>query len=159
VIGVRDVRDYLEVRSPDTAQRADADIASAARFVLAWSASVPATVDVEVTDGALRLRGVVERFAQREAAEETVRNLVGVRDVSNEIRIATKEMPADVAGDVESAIRRRFGLLCRHVWIVERDGLVTVSGTVATFELIGEVERVARSVPGVVRVDNRLLVA
>jgi osmotically-inducible protein OsmY len=69
VIGVRDVRDYLEVRSPDTAQRADADIASAARFVLAWSASVPATVDVEVTDGALRLRGVVERFAQREAAE------------------------------------------------------------------------------------------
>jgi osmotically-inducible protein OsmY len=88
-----------------------------------------------------------------------VRNLVGVRDVSNEIRIATKEMPADVAGDVESAIRRRFGLVCRHVWIVERDGLVTVSGTVATFELIGEVERVAKSVPGVVRVDNRLLVA
>jgi len=158
VIGVRDVRDYLEVRPPEAALRADSDIAAAARCVLEWNARVPATVEVEVTDGAIRLVGVVERFAQREAAEESVRNLVGVRDVANEIKIAHRATPADVAGDVESAMRRRFGLLCRHVWIVERDGLVTVSGTVATFDLVGEVERVAKSVPGVVRVDNRLLV-
>jgi osmotically-inducible protein OsmY len=159
VIGVRDVRDYLEVRPPGAAQRADSRIASAARCLLEWNARVPATVEVEVTDGELRLRGIVELLSQREAAEEAVRNLVGVRDVSNEIKIAPIAPPADVAGDVESAMRRRFGLLCRHVWMVERDGLVTVSGTVGTFELVGDVERVAKSVPGVVRVDNRLLVA
>src|SRR5690242_16818579 len=69
VIGVRDVRDYLDVRPPEAAQRADSHIASAARCVLEWNARVPATIDVEVTDGAVRLRGTVERFAQREAAE------------------------------------------------------------------------------------------
>jgi osmotically-inducible protein OsmY len=159
VIGVRDVRDYLEVRPAEAGQRADSLIALAARCALEWDARVPPTVEVEVTDGALRLHGTVERFAQRDAAEEAVRNLVGVRDLSTEIKVAPSEPAADVAGGVESALRRRFGLLCRHVWLVERDGVVTVSGTVATFELVTEVERVVNSVPGVVRVDNRVLVA
>ena len=159
VIGVRDVRDYLEVRPPEPAQRTDAQIAMAARSALEWDARVPTGVGVEVTDGALRLVGSVERFAQREAAEEAVRNLVGVRDLSNEIKILNCSLPADVAGDVESAIRRRFGMTCRNVWIIERAGTVTVSGAVATLELLGEIERVIQSVPGVVHVDNRLLVA
>ena len=159
VIGVRDVRDYLEVRPPEPAQRADAHIALAARCALEWDVRVPLGVGVDVTDGVLRLHGAVERFAQRQAAEEAVRNLVGVCDLSNEIRISHASLPADVAGGVESAIRRRFGMACRTVWIIERDSVVTVSGVVATLELLGEIEGVVRSVPGVLHVDNRLLVA
>lgn len=159
VIGVRDVRDYLEVRPLESTQRADAHIALAARRALEWDARVPTGVGVEVTDGVLRLQGAVERFAQREAAEEAVRNLIGVRDLSNEIKHSNASRPADVAGDVESAMRRRFGMACRNVWIIERDGIVTVSGAVATLELLGEIERAVQSVPGVMHVDNRLLVA
>jgi osmotically-inducible protein OsmY len=158
VIGVRDVRDYLEVRPVESGQRADAHIALAARCALQWDARVPAGLGVEVTDGALRLFGVVEQFAQREAAEDAVRNLVGVRDLSNEIKISPSLQSTDVAGEVESALRRRFGVACRNVWIIERDGVVTASGTVATLELLTEVERVVQSVPGVLRFDNRLLV-
>lgn len=158
VIGVRDVRDHLQVRPPEPA-RADAHIALAARCALEWDARVPAGVGVEVTDGVLRLVGAVERFAQRDAAEEAVRNLIGVRDLANEIKISHTPSLTDVAGDVESAMRRRFGMACRTVWIIERDGVVTVSGAVATLELLGEIERVVHSVPGVLHVDNRLLVA
>ena len=158
VIGVRDVRNYLEVRPPEPAQLADANLAAAARRALEWDARVPAGVSVEVTDGVLRLCGTVERFLEREAAEEAVRNLVGLRDLTNEVRISLPSLPADVAGDVESALRRRFGMACRNVWIIERHGVVTASGTVATFELLGEIERVIQSVPGVLRLDNRLLV-
>lgn len=159
VIGVRDVRDYLEVRPLESSQRTDSHIALAARCALGWDARVPPGVAVDVTDGALRLHGTVERFAQRESAEEAVRNLVGVRDVLNEIKVGNSAPTGDVAGDVESAIRRRFGMSCQQVWIIERDGVVTVSGSVGTFELLIEVERVIQSVPGVVHVDNRLLVA
>lgn len=158
VIGVRDVRDYLEVRPSESTPRADTDIASAARCALEWDARLPMEVGVEVTDGVLRLYGGVHKFAQREAAEEAVRNLVGVRDLTNEIKISHASLP-DVAGNVESATRRRFGVACRDFWIIERDGVVTVSGIVATLELLGEIERVVQSVPGVRRVDNRLLVA
>ena len=157
VIGVRDVRDYLEVRPSELAQPADPQIALAARCALEWDARVPEGLGVEVTDGVLRLDGAVDRFAQREAAEEAVRNLVGVRDLTNEIKISHVLQP-DVAGDVESAMRRRFGIACRNVWIIEREGVVTVSGVVATLELLGEIERVVYSVRGVLRVDNRLLV-
>lgn len=157
VIGVRDVLDYLEVRPSETAQPADPQIALAARCALEWDARVPGGLGVKVTDGVLRLYGAVERFAHREAAEEAVRNLVGVRDVSNEIKVSSGLPAADVAGDVESAIRRRFGMACRNVWIIERDGFVTVSGAVSTLELLGEIERVVLSVPGVLHVDNRLL--
>jgi len=159
VIGVRDVRDYLEVCPLESSQRTDSQIALAARCALEWDARVPKGLGVDVTDGALRLHGTVVRFAQREAAEDAVRNLVGVRDVLNEIKVAQGTAPNDLAGDVESAIRRRFGLACQHVWTIERDSVVTVSGSVATLELLGEVERVIQSVPGVVHVDNRLLVA
>ena len=158
VIGVRDIRDYLEVRPPGTAPRADAHIAQTARCALAWDARVPAGIGVQVTDGTLRLFGTVERFAQREAAEEAVRNLIGVRDVSNEIRISRDSLPTDLAGDVESAIRRRFGIACGNVWIVERNGVVTLRGSVATLELLDEIERAVKSVRGVLRVDNWLLV-
>jgi len=157
VVGVQDVRDYLEVRPPQSEQRADAHVALAARSALEWHARVPDGIGVDVTDGVLRLYGSVEKFAEREAAEEAVRNLVGVRDVTNEIRVSHDSAP-DVASDVESALRRRFGVLCRNMWVIERDGVVSVSGVVPTLELLGEVDRVVRSVAGVVRVDNRLIV-
>ena len=159
VIGVRDVRDSLEVRPCDPEPHTDRLIALAARDTLNWDARVPVGVGVDVTDGALRLHGTVERFAQLEAAEEAVRNLVGVRDVVNEIRLAAVAPAADIAGAVESALRRRVSIACPHAWIIERKGVITVSGVVATLELVAEVERIVRSVPGVVRVDNRLLVA
>lgn len=158
VIGVRDVRNYLEVRPSEHAQPADAQIALAARCALEWDARVPRGVGVKVTDGVLRLYGSTERFVQREAAEEAVRNLVGVRDLMNEIKISRPSLAADARG-VQSALRRRFGLACRNVWIIEHDGVVTVTGVVATLELLTEIERVVLSVPGVRRVDNRLLVA
>jgi osmotically-inducible protein OsmY len=157
IIGVRDIRDYLAVRPPHTAQRPDAHIALAAECALEWDARVPIAVGVQVTDGVLRLFGTVEQFAQREAAEEAVRNLVGVSDVRNEIKLSQRALAAN-AGGVQSALRRRFGLACRKVWIIEHDGIVTLSGAVATLELLTEVERVVQSVPGVIRVDNRLLV-
>lgn len=159
VIGVRDVRDYLEVRPPDEGHREDFQIERAAQCALAWDARVPDGVRVQVTNGVLRLHGATGRFSQREAAAEAVRNLIGVCDVVNEIKLTPATVPVDLGFDVESAIRRRFGVACRHVWIIARDGVVTLSGMVPTFGMLDEVEHVVRSIRGVRRIDNQLLVA
>jgi osmotically-inducible protein OsmY len=37
--------------------------------------------------------------------------------------------------------------------------VVTLSGVVATFAMLEELERTVRSIPGVTRIDNQLLVA
>ena len=159
VVGVRDVRDYLDVRPRHADQREDGDIERAAKRALRWDARLPGGIHVEVTNGVLRLHGVVHRFSQREAAEEAVRNLVGVRDVVNEIRLASAPPPADLELDVEAAMRRRFGTEARDIWIDVVDGVVTLTGVVPTFAMLDDIERVVRSIPGVTRVVDQLLVA
>jgi osmotically-inducible protein OsmY len=157
VVGVKDVRNYLDVLPPDEGE--DRRIRRAARRALEWDARVPDGVRGEVTDGVVRLRGVVERFSEREAAEEAVRNLIGVRDVVNEIKVAPTSSRGDLETDVEAAIRRRFGTDGHRIWIATADGVVTLSGVVPTFATLEDIERTVRSIPGVTRVDNQLLVA
>ena len=159
VVGVKDVRNYLEVLPPQDPSREERRIRRAAKRALEWDARVPDGVYGDVTDGVLRLRGVVERFSEREAAEEAVRNLIGVRDVVNEIRLAPAPSRADLHTDVEAAVRRRFGTDGQRIWIVTDHGVVTLSGVVATFAMLEELERTVRSIPGVTRIDNQLLVA
>ena len=159
VVGVRDVRDYLEVRPRHADQRDDRAIERAAKCALQWDARLPRGIHVEVTNGVLHVRGVVQRFSQREAAEQAVSNLVGVRDVVNEIKLATSPARADLELDVQAAIRRRFGTKCRDIWVDVADGVVTLTGVVPTFAMLDDIERVVRSIPGVTRVVDQLLVA
>jgi osmotically-inducible protein OsmY len=159
VVGVKDVRDYIDVLPPNEMSREDRRIRRAARRALEWDARVPDGVDGEVTDGVVRLRGVVVRFPEREAAEEAVRNLAGVRDVVNEIKVAPASSRGELRTDVEAAIRRRFGNHGRRIGIETADGVVILSGLVSTFAMLEDVERAVRSIPGVTRIDNQLLVA
>jgi len=162
VVGVRDVRDHLEVCPSLEHHREDGHLQTAARLALEWDARVPTAVRADVTDGVLRLRGTVERFSQRDAAEEAVRNMIGVRDVVNEIKVAPalSTAPADdLAGAVEAAIRRRVGVDTGCIAIGVDNGVVTLSGAVPAFALLDDIERAVRSVAGVARIDNELLVA
>ena len=115
-----------------------------------------------MTNGALRLHGTVERFAQRDAAEEAIRNLVGVRDVLNEVKVApasSLSAAEDLAADVEESIRRRVGVDSGCIAIGVSNGVVTLSGAVQAFALVADIERAVRSIPGVTRINNELLVA
>lgn len=160
ILGVREVRDYLDVRPAEDDLREDRRIERAARRALEWDVRVPNGVRAEVTDGVVRLHGVaVQRFSQREAAEEAVRNLIGVRDIVNEIKVIPVPPPADLEGHVAAAIRRRFGSECRDISITAAGGVVTLNGEVSTFALLDDIERVVRAVPGVTHIDNQLLVA
>jgi osmotically-inducible protein OsmY len=158
VAGVRDVRDYLEVLPPNDAG-ADGRVQSAVRRALQWDARVPDGVQGDVTDGVVRLHGVVGRLSEHDAAEEAVRNLIGVRDVVNEIRVAHAPFRGNLETDVEAAIRRRCGADAGRLAIAAVDGVVTLSGVVPTFAMLEEIEHTVRSLRGVTRIDNQLLVA
>lgn len=162
VAGVKDVRNNLEVWPSPACEREDGHIQSAAYVAHEWDARVPKGVRVEVTDGVLRLYGTVERFAQRDAAEEAVRNMIGVRDVVNEIKVkpGRTQAPTDeLAMSVEAAIRRRFREGTGFITVGVDNGVVTLSGAVPAFTLVDDIERAVRSIPGVTRINNELLVA
>jgi osmotically-inducible protein OsmY len=161
VVGVREMRDYLEVVPPNECKPDDRQIETAARRTLEWDARLSQGVQARVTDGVVRLHGAVNRFSQRNAAEQAVRNLIGVRDVLNEIKLAPAPVPssADLELEVDAAIRRRFGPECRGIWIAAADGVVTLTGVVPTVAMLDDIQDTVRSIPGVRRVIDRLLVA
>jgi osmotically-inducible protein OsmY len=105
VVGVTELRNRLQVRPSAAAYRSDAQIQKAAEYALHWDARVPRGVRATATDAVVRLHGAVHRSSQMEAAEESVRNLVGVRDVVNEVRVVSAPSPEDREHDAEPARR------------------------------------------------------
>ena len=158
IVGVRHLRDNLHVRPPDTGAPNDRLIARTADLALVWDARVPNGIRADVTDGVLRLRGEVQRFCQREAAEEAVRNLIGVRDIVNEIALLPAVAPAHLVLEVEAALRRRLGSASRLIFVNAAGGVVTLRGPVPTFAVLDEIEGAVWSIHGVTQIDNQLQV-
>ena len=159
IVGVKDLRDYLHVRPSADAAPDDRQIERAANMALRWDARVPKGLRAKVSGGVLRLSGAVERFRLREAAEEAVRNLMGVRDIVNEIVLLPAAPAAHLALEVEAALRRRLGPASRVISVAAAQGVVTLRGLVPTFAIVGEIERAVWSIPGVTQIDNQLQVS
>jgi osmotically-inducible protein OsmY len=158
IVGVKALSDNLHVRPPEATARDDRRIAQAANRALRWDARVPKGIRAEVADGVLQLSGAVKRFCERDAAEEAVRNLMGVRDIVNEITLLPASPPADLTMQVEAALRRWLGPDSRFISAAATQGVVTLRGAVPTFAAVGEIERAVWSIPGIHRIENQLQV-
>jgi len=89
VAGVLDVANEIEIKPSWSATRSDADIAEAVRGALIWNRFVPdQQIRSTVADrGTVTLTGTVQTLSQRDEAERVVRDLAGVRYVSNQITV------------------------------------------------------------------------
>jgi osmotically-inducible protein OsmY len=86
--GVYDVYDRLQVRLLDRDRREDAEIRGAALQRLMWDPDLIADyLDVHVKDGWVTLKGEVDRQYQSDKAFDHAAGLVGVRGVTNEIKV------------------------------------------------------------------------
>ena len=160
VLGVRAIANDLEVAPTHDMRRTDTAIAEAAANALAWDVAVPkGSVQVAVRDGWLTLTGNVEWRYQRDAAEDAVRRLYGVRGVVNSVAVKPHVHSADVQDKIENAFKRSAEIDAQHVHVAARDGQVTLTGTVRSLAERQEAERAAWSAPGVTLVDDRLAVA
>ncbi len=159
VQGVKGVENYLEVQPPKDDQRSDHEIQHAAARALEWDARVPRGVTVEVMDGVVHLRGNVERYADRAACEDAVRNLIGISGVENTIRITAGPMSDNLKRDIEAALRRRLDQGAGDINVVVKDDVVTLSGIVPTLSIREEVERTVSLAPGVGLINDQLQVS
>jgi osmotically-inducible protein OsmY len=160
VSGVRAVAEGIQVRLPRSLQRSDEDLAGAVAHVLEWNILVPHDrVKVQVQDGLVTLRGEVDWWYQKNAAEEAVRCLMGVVLFNNEIRVKPPVKPLDVKDEIESAFRRNALLDSRRVTVETRGGSVILSGNVRNWAERAEAQWTAWAAPGVSEVENNIIIS
>ncbi|HEX6307100.1 MAG TPA: BON domain-containing protein [Longimicrobiales bacterium] len=159
VRGVKAVANELEVRVPDNHERDDTDIAAAVAATLAWNVTVPNTVVGTVEHGWVTLEGDVDWSTQRRAAERAVRELAGVRGVTNLIRLKSRVAPKDIHDRIRKTFQRSAQVDADHIDVSVHDGTVTLSGTVRSWSERMEAEHAARAAVGVQEIDNQLKVS
>ena len=157
--GVKAVANDLKVQLPDSSERTDEDIAEAAANALDWSVSVPEDrIKVKVFQGWITLEGTVSWNYQRVAADEAVRNLMGVTGVSDLIEVKPQVNASGVKAAIETALKRTASVDANRIK-VEADGdKVTLRGNVGSWLETDEAERAAWAAPGVRMVDDQITI-
>lgn len=159
VCGVNGIADDIMIKLPGSLTQTDSDIAAAATQHLKWSSSVPDdSIKVTVRDGWITLAGDVEWWYEKNAAENSVDYLKGVKGVSNDISIKPKLSVQVIEADIESAFKRSAMLDADEVAVTTSGSSVTLRGKVRTYAERYEAERAAWGAPGVKAVDNKLTV-
>jgi osmotically-inducible protein OsmY len=159
VKGVRGIANDLQVKLPSSSHREDPDIARATLDALRWDVVVPSDqITMRVENGWVTLEGEVDWYFQREAAERAVRNLTGVRGVTNLITIQSQPAPGDVKQRVKEALQRGARVDAEHITVEMEGHQAILRGTVRSYAEWRDAERAARNAPGITEVDNRIAI-
>lgn len=134
VTGVKDVHNHLTVELADDDYRDDVTLTAAASNALRWNTTVPAGIEATARGGTITLNGTVRYGSERTAAELAVGGLIGLRAITDKIRIDHAAGPADVCALVEDALDRNALIVDDSDVLVDTIGnIVTLTGHVRTW--------------------------
>lgn len=157
--GVKAIAQEIEVRPIGTNSLADDEIAQRVLNAIRWNTSIPPdVVKVKVQNGWITLSGNVEWNFQRDAAARVLRDMAGVKGVTNAIVIAPKASPADIRARIEKALKRQAELDMFNISVAVSDGSVTLDGKVHSLTERRIAEQAVWAAPGIHKVNDRLTV-
>jgi osmotically-inducible protein OsmY len=160
VFAVLDVANDIQVRVPGSLGRTDAEIAQAVRKALEWDVWInEELIKSTVSNGFVTLEGVVGVLRERDDVERVIRNLDGVRGVTNKIQVKPAKISAeDVREAIEEALERRAEREARHIKVEVHDSFVKLSGRVRSWAEKRAILGIVSHAPGVRAVEESLFV-
>ena len=157
--GVKALAIEIDVKLAGSSARTDADIARSAGNVLDWMTYLPKdAVKVTVEQGWVTLKGEVDWAFQKEGAQSSLRSLMGVTGVSDQIVLKGKVSTNAVKSDIEVALQRRAHAEAQDISVSVSGAEVTLAGTVHSLSERSLARRTAWSTPGVHRVVDHMAV-
>ena len=156
VHGVRAVANDIEVRL--AVGRTDADIAADVAVGFRIHPAIPASVQAAVHHGHVTLTGTVSWLYQQKLAEKVAGHIAGVRHVIDRITVLPHAGERDVRRRIIQALHRLADVDAHLVTVAVADGVAQLSGTVHTWAERDAAASAAAAAPGVVMVENQLVV-
>jgi osmotically-inducible protein OsmY len=155
VVGVADVSNELQVSAP---AGSDAEIAHALQHTLASLVTGAETrIRSSVSAGFITLEGDLDNWAQHADLDNAVRDLAGVRGVTNRLAILPATVsPDEVRSSIEDALERHAEREASRIDVDVRDGRVRLRGSVHSASERAAIVGAAHSIPGVQSVDDQL---
>lgn len=142
-----------------TEQPADEDITSAVIDELRITRGIDADLlAVETNDGIVTITGTTDNLLTKDRATSVASTIRGVRSVVNEIEVVSDRLDSAIAADVADAL---LSDPATDMWEIESsvdDGVVTLTGTVESWQEKELVATVTKGVTGVVGINNNVSV-
>lgn len=143
--------------------RSDNDIKRDVDTELKWNREIDSTdIATKVTDGAVTLYGFARNFHERHQAELSVKRIVGVGAVANDLAIRpngpNRVCDPQIAREALTAIKLALPAWWQQLRIMVRDGRVVLEGTVNWQVVREQAESVVRRVAGIVDIRNSIQV-
>jgi len=159
VRGVAGVRNRIEVRLTIGDYRTDATLERVLRGVLECLARMPPERPrVSVADGWVTLDGSVPCAFQKVLAERAVRDVAGIRGITNRIAVVPRgEAARNLPAALTAALQRR-AIVADAIEVTADAGRITLRGTVHSWLEHDELLELAWSATGVHAVEDHVVV-
>ena len=159
VVGVKALVENIKIKFPNSWLKTDAEVANEVLAALNSNLMIPdERLKVSVEEGWVTLEGNLPWNYQRVAAKNAVHLLMGVKGVTNNIKIKSERRDAIEQIDVENALARSLSLDARDIKVEVKGTTVTLMGTVNSWYHKEEAARIAWNTPGIWFVNNELAV-
>ena len=157
VSGVHGIAMELEVKLPGDSKRSDSDIAHAIDNIMTWSALLSKdTIQVKVEKGWVTLSGQVKWHHQKAMLNSSITHLMGVVGISDQLSIKNTLAKSVVKSDIVEALKRRAQNDADEIDVQVKDGEVTLTGKIHSWNERALVKHAAWSNTDVVKVVDKL---
>jgi osmotically-inducible protein OsmY len=158
VSGVMVVASDVQIKLTPVGKLTDTDLAESIKNVLRWNSAVNHDqIEVKVDNGWVYLDGKADWEFERQSAQRSVENLIGVVGVSNNITIKPRAINVkELKNDIAKAFHRSASVDSSAIRVETSGNKVTLYGKVRSWAEKKEAENVAWFAPGVSDVDNQI---